>query len=105
MTPILTRVIDWYCPNCGKTDQTREIKPHSRFHICPRLHGLTAPMLQAGVKAKVSAHLREDYEGADTGRLTLAPETGKPVQSIITERDHGQDVAVFAPIANASGDI
>lgn len=103
MTPIVSRIVEWHCPNCGKTDQTMEARPHSRFHVCPRLHHLTAPMLQVGVKAKVTAQLRQDYEGQDAGRLTLAD--GKPIQSIITERDNGQDVAVFAAVASASGDI
>ena len=98
----VSRIVEWRCPNCGKTDQTREAKPHTRMHICPRLHGLTAPMLEVGVKAQVTAKLREDYEGEDAGNLRLADD-GRPYMSIVTLRDHGQDTAVFAPLATAKG--
>jgi hypothetical protein len=29
--------------------------------------------------------------------------SGRPVQSVITERDDGQDVAVYAPVASMTG--
>lgn len=86
----------WYCPNCDHKDVTEEARPHTRFHACSGLRGLTAPMLPAGTKAKVSAHEREDYIGNE--RVFL--HDGRPVMSITTERDDGQDVVVFAPTAN-----
>jgi predicted RNA-binding Zn-ribbon protein involved in translation (DUF1610 family) len=95
--PLLHRVTDWHCPNCGATDQTREAKPHTRMHICPKLHGLTTPMVQVGVKANVTARLREDYVG--TEKVQTAPFDGRPYMSIVTERDDGQDAVVFAPTA------
>ena len=100
MTVLVSAVHDWYCPNCGLRDQTREARPHSRFHICPKLHGLTAPMLPAGTKAKVEAREREDYVGTDT---VQTDDEGRPVMSVVTTRDDGQDVAVFAPLATARG--
>lgn len=99
MIPVLSAVRNWYCPNCGKTDQTREARPHTRFHACPKLRGLTAPMLQQGVKAKVEAHDREDYEGEDTG-YTQTDENGRPVMSVETTRDEGTDLMVLAPTAH-----
>lgn len=101
MTTLIGAVHDWYCPNCGKRDQTTEPRPHTRFHICPRLRGLTAPMLPAGTKAKVELREREDYVG--TERVQLDPEMRRPVMSVVTTRDNGQDVAVFAPTATAKG--
>ena len=100
MTVLVIPVHDWYCPNCGLRDQTRETRPHSRFHICPKLHGLTAPMLPAGTKAKVEAREREDYVGTDT---VQTDDEGRPMMSVVTTRDDGQDVAVFAPLATARG--
>jgi hypothetical protein len=97
----ITPVHRWYCPNCHKEDVTHEARPHSRFHICPKLRGLTAPMLPAGTKAKVTAHEREDYVGTD--KVQLDPERKRPVMSVVTTRDTGQDVAVFAPTATAKG--
>ena len=104
MTHILEAPIqDWYCPNCGATDQTREYRPHSRFHVCPKLRGLTAPMLPASMDAKVTAHERDDYIAGED--VFIAPD-GRPVMNIVTERADGtNDVMVFAPTAHAKGDI
>lgn len=98
---IITPVNRWYCPNCGKTDVSHEPRPHSRFHTCPKLRGLTAPFVPLGTKAKVELREREDYVNGDMVRLD--PEQQRPVMSIVTTRDNGQDVAVFAPTATAKG--
>ena len=96
--PILVPIRHWYCPNCGFTDMTKEARPHTRFHTCPKLRGLSAPMLPAGVAAKVTAHEREDYVN---GEDVQVDENRRPVMSIVTTRDEGQDVVVFAPTAHA----
>jgi hypothetical protein len=100
MIPLLDPVRKWYCPNCGMRDQTREVQPHTRFHTCPRMGFLSAPMLMEGVKAKVETHEREDYIGNDKVRLDA---NGRPVMSITTTRDDGEDVVVFAPTATVTG--
>jgi predicted RNA-binding Zn-ribbon protein involved in translation (DUF1610 family) len=102
MIPILEPPISrWYCPNCGLRDATREARPHTRFHICPKLRGLTAPMLPEGTAAKVEAREREDYVGQED---VQTDEDGRPVMSIVTTRDDGQDVVVFAPTAHGRSD-
>lgn len=100
--PILEAPIqNWYCPNCGQTDQTREFRPHSRFHVCPKLRYLTAPMLPATMDAKVEAFDREDYVGDED--VQLAPD-GRPIMSIVTTRADGtNDTMVFAPTAHIRG--
>jgi predicted RNA-binding Zn-ribbon protein involved in translation (DUF1610 family) len=100
--PLIGAVHDWYCPNCGKRDQTREVRPHSRFHTCPKLRGLAAPMLPAGTAAKVELREREDYVNGE--KVQLDPERKRPVMSVVTTRDDGQDVAVFAPTATGRSD-
>ncbi len=58
---------DWYCPNCGIAERVKALPPNaSRFHTCPRLHMLTAPLVRANVFAKVEAVEREDYLGKET---------------------------------------
>lgn len=99
MTTIVRPVHDWYCPECGLTDQTSEPKPHTRYHACPKLRGLSAPFLPAGTKAKIEVRERDDYVGTDIVRLD--PELKRPVMSIVTTRDDGQDAIVFAPTATA----
>lgn len=95
-TPIVTAVHEWYCPNCGATDETTESRPHSRYHTCPKLLMMSAPMLLKGTKAKVEAKEREDYIGNDKVQLF----NGRPIMSIVTTRDNGQDAVVFAPTAS-----
>lgn len=99
MTVILTPQHRWECPNCKLEDVTHEAQPHTRFHACAGLQGLTAPMVPAGTRAKVTAVEREDYIGQED--VQLSPD-GRPVMSVVTEREDGSnDVTVFAPIARA----
>ena len=96
----------WYCPACGRQATTRA-RPHQgssvavEFHPCPKLRGLRTPMLRQGVKGKVELREREDMVGDEM--VALDPERGRPVQSIVTTRDNGQDVTVFAPTATLHG--
>jgi hypothetical protein len=90
----------WGCPNCGAEYRSSRILPN-RFHVCPKLRYLTAPMVPAGTRAKVELREREDYVNGDT--VQLDPELGRPVMSIVTTRDTGQDCVVLAPAATAKG--
>jgi hypothetical protein len=96
--PILRTTRYWYCPNCQVESRTTEVRPHSRFHTCAGLAGLTAPLLERGTKAKVEAIEREDYVGKESVTLDA---NGRPIMAVVTTRDHGQDTAVFAPVARA----
>lgn len=93
---LVVPITRWACPNCGAEDMTREARPHTRFHVCPRLRGLTAPMVQAGTKAKVEAVGRDDYVGR---QIVQRDAEGTPVMAIVTTRDDGQDRVVLAPTA------
>lgn len=97
----VTVVQVWVCPNCKAEHRSPAILPN-RFHVCPRLRYLTAPMVLAGTSAKVELREREDYVNGDMVRLD--PERRRPVMSIVTTRDNGQDCVVFAPTATAKGD-
>lgn len=86
----------WECPNCDHTDVTYEARPHTRFHNCPGLAGLSAPMVPAGTRCKVEAVERGDYV---RGELVQTDGNGRPVMSVVTTRDDGTDAAVYAPTA------
>lgn len=90
----------WVCPNCSFTDVTHlpDDPPASRFHPCQGLKGLTAPMVQEGVDAKVEAVERGDYAN---GERVQIDGDGRPVMAVETTRDDGTDRAVFAPLAVA----
>lgn len=98
-TPMVGSYTEWFCPNCGATDTTTEARPHARYHTCPKLRYLSAPMVKKGTRARVYLRERDDYVGDEL--VQLDPELGRPVMSIVTERDEGQDVVVFAPTAVA----
>ena len=97
--PLLHAETRWECPNCPATHVTVQAKPHIPFHNCPGLHGIYAPYVQAGTRCKVEAAAREDYVGTEQGLRT--DDTGRPVMSVITTRDDGQDCAVFPGTASA----
>ncbi len=99
---LLTRETRWECPNCTHTDVTHETRPHSRFHNCRGLRGLWAPMVEAGTRCKVEARDREDYVNGD---LVRTDGEGRPVMSVVTTRDDGQDCAVYAPCATTKEDM
>jgi len=87
----------WECPNCDLTQTTCEAEPHTRFHACPGLAGLTAPMVPAGTACKVEAVERQDYIG---GEDIQYDGNGRPIMAVVTTRDDGNDVAVYAPTAH-----
>lgn len=97
--PILAAEHRWECPNCDLTDVTYDHQPHSRFHACRGLRGLSAPMVPAGTRCKVEARDRDDYVNGD---IVATDGEGRPVMSVVTTRDNGQDCTVFAPCATAT---
>lgn len=101
MVPLLRPEHRWECPSCPATDVTHEAQPHTRMHACRGLKGLTAPMVPAGTRAEHRALEREDYVNGDNVQVDGE---GRPVMSVITVRDDGQDCTVYAPTASARGD-
>jgi hypothetical protein len=79
---------------------TREAEPHTRFHACAGLAGLTAPMVPARQRCKVEAVEREDFIGSEDVQFDG---NGRPIMSVITTRDDGTDLVVYAPTAHGSG--
>jgi hypothetical protein len=99
--PLLAAMADWYCPNCWVRDTAPPPPPGQvRFHTCPGLHGLTAPLVRAGTGCKVEAVERQDYLA---GEVQRTGDDGKPYAGVRTERPDGSnDLAAFAPLARAS---
>lgn len=89
---------DWYCPNCNAAERTAALPPNaSRFHTCPGLHGLTAPMVRADLFAKVTAEEREDYLNGETQAMG---DDGRAYMAIRTTYDDHDDLAVNAGLAH-----
>jgi hypothetical protein len=88
---------DWYCPNCGISERVEALPPDSsRYHTCPGLHMLTAPLVRANVYAKVEAEERADYLNGETQETG---DNGKPYMAVRVTRDDGDDLMVNAPTA------
>lgn len=97
--PLLVAVEDWACPNCPATDRTRGLPPNAaRFHNCPGLHGLTAPLVRSGTRCEVLAEERQDYLN---GEIQATGDDGRPYMAVRTRRDDGEDLAVNAGLARA----
>lgn len=91
----------WYCPNCDAAARTTT--GSLPMHSCFGLHSLTIPLVRAGIKCKIEAVERQDYIGKE---LVQADAHGRPVMSVITTRDDGQDCTIFPPTAHAErGDL
>jgi hypothetical protein len=93
---------DWSCPNCHLADRTRPMPPNAtRMHPCPKLHGLTAPLVRAGTDCKVVALVRGDYLNGEQQRTG---EDGRPYMAVETVHADGHtDRAVFAGVATMAG--
>lgn len=96
--PLLTREQFWECPNCATVDRTTDARAQP-FHRCRGLVGLTAPLVPAGTRCKVTAHEREDFIGTELVQLTQVDGKARPIAQIRTERDAGEDCVVLAPTA------
>lgn len=101
---VLERIVDWTCPPCGLTDQSKVPVANigggaARLHPCRAFGGMLSPMVPTGTKVKITAHEREDYIGQDRVQLNAS---GRPIMSITVEREDGLDTVVFAPTATAS---
>ena len=98
MAALLDAWQDWECPNCHRTERTRPLPVNAaRMHDCPKLHGLTAPLVRAGTDCKVVAVERGDYLRDEQQRTG---DDGKPYMAVVTERaDGSNDAAVFPGVA------
>jgi hypothetical protein len=97
--PLLHAVTSWECPNCTTTETTAPLPPgSSRFHTCPGLHGLTAPLVRAGTRCKVEAEERQDYLGTE---IQARGADGRQYMAVRTTTDDHDDLLVFAGLAHA----
>jgi hypothetical protein len=72
----------------------------ARMHPCPRLHGLTAPLVRAGTDCKLVAVERGDYLGKEQQRTG---DDGKPYMAVQTVHADGHtDRLVFPGVAYIS---
>ena len=95
--------VPMYCPNCDlrETILIAFGDQRQRWHRCPKLGNIIAPMMPEGVKGKVERLEREDYVGNE---LVQTDDSGRPVMSVKTTTDDGENLVVFAPTATGRTD-
>lgn len=104
-TVILDPTKKWGCPSCGGLHLTREARPHTPFHQCPALNGLTAPYVEivhgSELDPRTVRHVpidREDYVGSED---VQTDDNGRPIMALDTQRaDGSNDRTVYAPTAH-----
>jgi hypothetical protein len=100
--PLLRRPFEeWHCPNGCHCRETLPALPPgaTRYHNCPNLHQLSAPLVRAGADCKVEAIEREDYIG---DQVQARGDDGKVYMAITTRYADGRnDLAVNAGLATA----
>lgn len=101
-----TETLQWECPSCvvrytscrkvlnGIPDRTPPL------HTCRGMKGLSVPFVREGTNAIHVANDREDYVN---GELVQTDGEGRPIMSVQTVRDDGEDCTVYAPTATGSG--
>jgi hypothetical protein len=88
---------DLACPECGLAERIRVLPGNAaRMHNCPGLHGLTAPLVPAGMNCRLVAIERSDYLNDEHQRTG---DDGKPYQAVVTERADGSSDAHVFPAA------
>jgi hypothetical protein len=87
----------WYCPECAREHVTKLSEPHTPLHQCPKLRGAWVPFVEEGIKARLKVNYREDYL---KGNIATMDGDGNAIQSVQTQRDDGEDCAIFATSVN-----
>lgn len=97
--PDISKTTFWECPKCSLKDITYEPLPHSQFHSCRGLFGLTAPMVPVGTECNITINEREDYVGKEDVQVDGR---GRPVMNLVIEREDGQDCVIYAPCVSTA---
>jgi hypothetical protein len=90
----------WVCPvrHCTIEARTRVARPHTPHHLCPQT-GVMTPMVPKGARVGVTLNERQDYVGNE---LVQVDRHGRPIQSVVIEREDGTDCSVLAPTASVA---
>lgn len=88
---------EWYCPHC--TEAARTVDAAIPMHRCVSTKGLLTPLIREGTTAKIEVVERQDYIGKEKAQSDA---DGRPIMSVVTTRDEGQDCVVFPAAATAS---
>lgn len=89
----------WQCNSCGRQHVTKASREGVQvpLHQCAGLAGTWVPFVPAKSTAVLRLQEREDYIGKDTPFTDI---NGRPIQSVYTVREDGEDCHILAPTVN-----
>lgn len=89
----------WQCNACGRQHVTTSSTDgvQTPMHQCAALAGTWVPFVPANSDAVVRVEERQDYIGKDT---VFHDANGRPIMSVYTVREDGEDCHIFAPTVN-----
>lgn len=90
--PDAAAVTDWWCPQCDSAARTYDSR--LPMHPCHGLGGLMTPLIPVTSKGESRKVEREDYVGRQSVQLDT---DNRPVMSVVTTRDDGEDCTIYAP--------
>ena len=81
---------DLHCPNCGLAERVSPplTASQTRFHNCPRLHDLSAPLVPVTEDCAVKAVEREDYLNGESQAMG---DDGKAYMAVRTDYADGRE--------------
>lgn len=86
----------WHCLGQGCESAAVTVDGKTPMHRCRAVAGLMVPLAPEGTRGKIEAVERDDWVGRE---LVQTNADGRPVMSVVTTRDDGQDCTVYAPTA------
>jgi hypothetical protein len=89
----------WQCNTCGRLHVTQASTEgvQTPLHQCAALAGTWVPFVPAGSGAVIRVEERQDYIGKDT---VFHDTNGRPIMSVYTMREDGEDCHILAPTTN-----
>lgn len=88
----------WQCNSCGRLHVTKSsTEVQTPMHQCAAMAGTWVPFVPAGTDAVIRVEERQDYIGKDT---VFFDTNGRPIMSVYTTREDGEDCHILAPTVN-----
>jgi len=86
----------WQCNSCGRQHITKASRDgvQTPLHQCVGLAGTWVPFVPAHSDAIIRVEERQDYIGND---MVFHDANGRPIMSVYTMREDGEDCHILAP--------
>lgn len=90
----------WQCNSCGRLHVTQASNEgvQTPMHQCAALAGTWVPFVPGNTDGVLRLEVRQDYVGKDT---PFVDANGRPIMSVYTMREDGEDCHILAPTINA----